>query len=103
MGASSRAFRISYHGGTGNDVVLTTLVPGVQFSAISQQPWGQIQLNATGAVSGLSYTLQAATNLAPSITWSNIGSAAADASGMVSFLDTNTALFQSRFYRAVSP
>ena len=95
---------ISYSGGDGNDVVLTTPTgsqPG--FSAISRPTDGQILLQATGAVSGVSYTIQAATNLAPSISWSNIGTALANGSGQFSFTDTNAPLFPMRFYRAATP
>jgi autotransporter-associated beta strand protein len=94
---------ISYAGGDGNDVVLATSgsLPG--FSAISRETNGQIQLKITGAVSGVTYTIQAATNPASSISWSNLGTAPATGSGQFSFVDTNAPLFPQRYYRAAAP
>lgn len=54
-------------------------------------------------LSNLSYAIQAATNLVAPITWTNLGSAAADVTGTFQFTDTNAPLYPLRFYRAISP
>lgn len=96
-------FQISYVGGDGNDVVLTRVSPPSGVASIANVGNGQVQLQATGGLSGFTYTIQAATNLTPVVLWSNIGSAVADSGGIFSFTDTNAPLFPTRFYRVLSP
>jgi hypothetical protein len=96
-------FRISYAGGTGNDIVLTRISPPAAFTSIMNLAGGQVQLQATGGRSGFAYTIQAATNLNPLVQWSNIGSAVPDSGGAITFTDANASLFPTRFYRALSP
>jgi len=103
INVAGNAFQISYTGGTGNDVVLTRLSPPARFDAITRLANAQMQLHATGGLSGFSYTIAAATNLNPVIQWSNLGTVLANGSGQFSFTDTNAPLFPMRFYRALSP
>ena len=103
LNVSGLAFRLSYVGGSGNDVTLTRISPPTRIQSITRLANAQIQLQATGGLSGFSYAIQATTNLAPAIQWSNLGTALADSGGHVSFTDTNAGLFPRRFYRAVSP
>jgi autotransporter-associated beta strand protein len=97
-------FRISYTGGDGNDVTLTTTLgaPPSTLTSISSLPDGSKQLTGQG-VSNLTYAVEAATNLSLPISWTNIGPAAANASGVFQFSDTNAPSFPTRFYRALSP
>jgi len=94
-------FKISYHGGDGNDVVLTqvsTITP-IQL-AISKLPAGNIQLTGAG-IPGLNYLVQANTNLATT-NWIQIATVPADQNGSVSFVDTNASNYSARFYRFIS-
>jgi autotransporter-associated beta strand protein len=97
-------FRIAYNGGDGNDVILTTTLgaPASTLTSITNLPGSFKQLTGQG-VSNLTYTVQAATNLAAPITWTLLGAATANSSGVYQFTDTNAPLFPLRFYRAVSP
>jgi len=102
-------FRITYVGGTGNDVVLTVVqvgAPSSLFTAIHPLPNGNRRVLGLGQP-GLLYTIEAAPHLNPPIPWSFIGTAPASAGGLqpglYEFLDTNAPLFPVRFYRAVSP
>ncbi len=96
-------FQISYAGGSGNDVVLTRISPPSGFASITNLGSGRMQLQATVGLPGFTYTVQAATNLNPVISWSSIGSALPDTGGAFSFIDTNALLFPTRFYRVLSP
>jgi len=96
-------FQISYTGGDGNDVVLARIRMPARFESVTQLPNGQEQIRATGGFAGLTYTVQAAPSLNPVIQWSNLGTATANASGVIDFTDTNAPLFPMRFYRALSP
>jgi len=97
-------FRIAYNGGDGNDVILTTTLgaPASMLTSITNLPGSFKQLTGQG-VSNLTYTVQAATNLAAPITWTPLGAATANSGGVYQFTDTNAPLFPLRFYRAVSP
>jgi hypothetical protein len=97
-------FRIAYNGGDGNDVMLTTTLgaPASTLTSITNLPSSFKHLTGQG-VSNLTYTVQAATNLAAPITWTPLGAAIANSSGVYQFTDTNAPLFPRRFYRVVSP
>ena len=95
-------FQITYAGGSGNDVVLTRVgsVTGIQsIMAFSDS----VRLQVTGGINGVTYTIQAATNLTPSIQWSNIVSLPAGSSGTFAYFDFSAPLFPMRFYRVMSP
>jgi autotransporter-associated beta strand protein len=96
---SGAQFRISYHGGDGNDVELTQMGVAVppQFTSIQNLGNGQIQLTAIGT-GGVSYGVQANAELT-STNWTKIGVALAAQNGGISFTDTNGASFSNRFYR----
>lgn len=94
-------FRISYHGGDGNDVVLTALcLPATSRPQINQ--WtrrgdGNCQLTAAGEP-GATYTVLANTNLSTT-NWINVGSAAANNLGTLTYADLQSTNFPTRFYR----
>src|SRR5439155_3690803 len=97
LNVGGSAFQITYAGGSGNDVALTSVAQPSRFESITALSNGQMQLRATGGVSGVSYTIEAATNLNPVIHWSNIGAVFTDGNGILSFTDTNAPLFPMRF------
>ncbi len=99
---SAAQFSISYTGGDGNDVVIYRGLPSVRLTGITPLANGVKQIQGLG-LSNSTYTIEAATNLTPTITWSNLGNALATNGGVFSFTDTNAPLFPIRFYRAVSP
>jgi hypothetical protein len=68
-------------------------------SLISLPPNGFKQINARGNGGGLTYEVQAASNLTAPISWLPIGSNTANGSGMFQFVDTNAPTFPGRFYR----
>jgi hypothetical protein len=86
--ANGAKFKISYHGGSNNDVVLTqiSLPTQPQFTGITELG-GSIQLNGTG-YTNLTYTAWANTNLVTT-NWIVIGTATANSSGQLQFTDTN--------------
>ena len=103
VNANGIPFRISYAGGSGNDVVVTRISVPARFESITPLTNGQLRLQATGGLPGFTYCIEAATDLHPVIQWSNIGWAVPDPAGGFSFMDTNAPLFPRRFYRALSP
>jgi hypothetical protein len=103
MGADSVAFQITYKGGTGNDVVLTRVAaPPLLITSITPLAGGTLRLQANGALDGVYYQIETATNLIPPIQWSNIGGKYPNG-GVFTFTDTDAPLFPARFYRAISP
>ena len=103
VGVGSYQLKITYVGGDGNDVVIYYPVnPPAQFTAIAALTNGFKKIDGLG-LSNLIYTIQAVPNLNPIITWTNLGTATANSSGIFSFTDTNAALLPMRFYRARSP
>jgi autotransporter-associated beta strand protein len=103
LDVGGKKFQITYAGGTGNDVVLTAVNPPVAFEFITRLTDGQMQLQATGGLSGSNYTIQAATSLMPVVVWSDLGTAIASGGGAISFTDTNAPFFPMRFYRLRAP
>ena len=94
-------FQITYHGGDGNDVVLTqtTLPQPPKIAGITPGQNGQMQLQGTG-LPGSVYGVEANTNLSTT-NWIAIGYSIADQSGNVSFTDTNAPNYSMRFYRLI--
>ncbi len=88
--------RISYHGGSGNDVTLTRVaqslfpVPGK-----TNGNWRFAGLTSTNGI----LTVQATTNF---VLWTNIGFATGDLSGRFNFTDTNFSKFRYRYYRTTN-
>lgn len=104
FGPLNGQLKLSYKGGaSGNDVVLTqiTVPPAPKFGQVTKLGNGGIQLTGTG-VTGWIYTIQANTNLLTT-NWTAIGSATADGSGQIQFVDPNAPNFPIRFYRFVAP
>jgi hypothetical protein len=71
------------------------------FSSISREQFGKVKLVGHG-VAGEAYTLQAKADLATP-NWTGIGTATANAEGMLQFEDADAPNFTSRFYRLVQP
>jgi hypothetical protein len=68
-------------------------------------PFGMTQTGFTAAISltmGQSYHIQAATNLAAPVTWTNLTNFTAT-SPLFQFVDPSAANYRARFYRVVSP
>jgi len=97
-------FRISYVGGSGNDVVLTqlTLPAPPQFGGITRLGNGNIQLTGTG-VPGLLYAIEANMDL-NTTNWLHLGGTLAQPpTGLLQFIDVDAANYPKRFYRFILP
>ncbi len=92
-------FKISYQGGTGNDVVLTEvgLPPRPTVSNITNLGAGGVQINGTG-FTNLAYSVQATTDLT-SGSWVYVGTAVANSLGQLQFTDPGSTNYPIRFYR----
>src|SRR5439155_2529424 len=100
--APPTAFQITYHGGSGNDVVLTRVHAPSTISSIVCDTNGFKQIQGSGEP-GLIYRIQAATNLTPVIQWMSLGPASANGAGIYQFIDMDAPIYPERFYRAISP
>ena len=100
---SGAAFRISYKGGDGNDVVLTqtSLPTQPSLNGVVNLGGGIIQINGLGEPNQ-TYTVMASANLATT-NWLNIGTATASGLGTLQFTDHNTNIYPMRFYRFLWP
>jgi len=72
-----------------------------QFGSIAQTSGGTLQFSATGAA-GVNYELEAATNLAPPITWIYVTNAVAGANGVLQFPNLSDTNSPQQFYRIIS-
>ncbi len=93
-------YTISYHGGTGNDVVLTqTNLPASPILAgLQPLAGGAIRVTGTG-ITNLAYTVWANTNLAGT-NWISLGSATVPANtNKLQFTDANATNYAMRYYR----
>ena len=98
--ASGQPFRITYAGGTGNDVVLTRVnVPPSTFTGIELYGSNEVRLQGSG-VSGVRYTLERTFSLDPPIVWFYVGPTTAS-NGVWTSVQSIGATQQ--FYRAVFP
>lgn len=97
-------FQITYQGGDGNDVVLQQkpIAPAAPTLQGQSLPGGSFKLTSTGQPN-VSYAVEATSDLAPPITWRNIGFAVADAAGQIEFTDPDAVNFPMRFYRLNTP
>jgi len=96
------AFRISYTGGSGDDVVLIrSNSPPTTISFITSLTNHQTQIQGTG-LANLHCAIQANDDLTTT-NWVNIGNATADGTGAFSFTDPNAPFIPQRFYRVLSP
>ena len=97
------AFRITYVGGTGNDVALTLLPPAVPAEIkIIEYISGQAKMLATGSI-GITYNVQANDNLGNLNNWVPIGTAVVGGAGTMAFTDLDAVNYPHRFYRFVLP
>ena len=104
INVAGEPFQISYVGGDGNDLTLTRFSPpATGFRSFYLLGSGYAWIDATNAITGYAYTIQAATNLNSPVLWSNLAAVLPSANGTVFFTDTNAPLFPSRFYRIRSP
>jgi len=101
--AGGYPFQITYSGGTGNDVVLTRVGSVTTIQSIIPQPNGWMRLQVTGGISGLTYGIQATTNISPPTSWSVIASGVAGANGEFAVFDLQAPSYPMRFYRVASP
>jgi hypothetical protein len=74
---------------------------GPQFSTMNQTSDGNFQFSGAGAA-GVTYELDAATNLAPPIPWLFVTNAVADQNGLFQLWDLSATNFSQRFYRITS-
>jgi autotransporter-associated beta strand protein len=79
--------------------VIATVPP--QFGPMTQTSDGNFQFSGTGAA-GVTYELDAATNLAPPIFWLFVTNAVADQNGLFQLWDLTATNFPQRFYRVTS-
>jgi trimeric autotransporter adhesin len=100
--AGGAVFRISYRGGDGNEVVLTQLVAVPILGTPRFTVDGQVQLSGTGSP-GVSYAIEANTNLADAAGWLPIGSVQAGLDGMFSFTDAQPTTNHSQYYQLRAP
>jgi len=76
--------------------VIATVPP--QFGSIAQSGDGNFQFNGSGSA-GVTYELDAATDLTPPVVWSFVTNAVADQNGNFQFADLQATNFPQRFYR----
>jgi autotransporter-associated beta strand protein len=97
---NSTQFQISYHGGDGNDVVLTqtstTMAPHID--TIVKLPNGHVQLNGTGIPFYL-YTIERSEDL---LNWMPIEMVASNDAGDVVYEDWEGATLPKAFYRLLA-
>jgi len=103
FGGDGLPFRISYVGGTGNDVVITRVAaPATTLTSVTAHANGQVRIEGQG-IGGVIYSIQAASNLNPVIQWVPLGSATGGAAGQFEFTEPGATQQPMRFYRVVSP
>ena len=97
--SGSVSLKITYHGGTGNDVALIqTAAPAPPvITSITKQPNGAMLVNGTG-LANTSYYVDATTGLNPP-NWVNLTATLANGSGAITFTDNAAPNFSQRFYR----
>jgi hypothetical protein len=101
VSSSGFLFTISYHGGDGNDIVITqqNVATGPQIGSIEKLNDDTIKLTATG-IPNTAYTLEATASLTPPVQWDEIGTANSDGTGLLEFIDAaDFNHFPVRFYR----
>lgn len=65
-------------------------------------PGGPVRVRSLG-MPGFTYRVRATTDLTPPVSWVEIGTAVADATGQVSFIDPDAGGYPQRFYQLVGP
>jgi autotransporter-associated beta strand protein len=79
--------------------VVTTVGP--KFASLTESAAGNFQFSGTGAA-GVTYTLNAATNITPPVVWRFVTNAVADQTGLFELFDLSATNFPQRFYRISS-
>jgi hypothetical protein len=99
MATDTRVFHITYRGGDGNDVVVRRGFPPV--TTLSVRAFGDSAMRVQGSgVAGETYAIEGSTDLK---IWAHLGTAVADETGVMQFIDTEASEFAERFYRIRSP
>lgn len=93
-------FTITYHGGDGNDIVLTqqNVANGPQIGGIEPVGNGRFQITGTG-LPNTTYSIEATPTLTSPIPWQVIGTTTSDVVGILKFVDSDAGNFTNRFYR----
>jgi len=81
-----------------NGTLSVIAVPAPQFTTLAPQPNGSLQFSGLGTA-GITYELDATSNLFPPILWLMVTNAAANQTGLVQFVDFQATNFLQRFYR----
>jgi hypothetical protein len=81
-----------------NGVLSVVTTVGPQFASLAQMADGNFQFNGTGAA-GVTYELDAATNLMPPVLWMFVTNAVADQNGLFQLWDLSATNFPQKFYR----
>jgi autotransporter-associated beta strand protein len=84
-----------------NGVLSVVTTVGPQFTSLAQSSDGNFQFSGSGAA-GVTYTLNAATNLTPPEVWTFVTNAVANQAGLFQFSDLSATNFPERFYRISS-
>ena len=100
--ANGAAFRISYRGGDGNDVVLTQIAARPILNSPSLLANGTVLISGAGSPRA-AYEVQATTNLADPSAWLLRGTTLAQADGSLSFIHTNALSAPQLYFRLQAP
>jgi len=84
-----------------NGVLSVVTTVGPRFASLAQSADGNFQFSGTGAA-GVTYTLNAATNILPPVVWLSVTNAVADQTGLFQLSDLSATNFPLRFYRLSS-
>jgi autotransporter-associated beta strand protein len=84
-----------------NGMLSVIATAGPQFGGLNQTSDGNFHFAGTGAA-GVTYELDATTNLAPPIPWMFVTNAIADQNGLFDLWDWSATNFTHRFYRIIS-
>jgi fibronectin-binding autotransporter adhesin len=84
-----------------NGVLSVIATVGPQFSGLNQTSDGNFHFAGTGAA-GVTYELDAVTNLAPPILWMFVTNAVAGQNGLFDLWDLSATNFPQRYYRIIS-
>jgi autotransporter-associated beta strand protein len=81
-----------------NGVLSVVTTVGPQFASLTQTAGGNFRFNGSGAA-GVTYELDAATNLMPPVLWMFVTNAVADQNGLFQLWDLSATNFPQKFYR----
>jgi autotransporter-associated beta strand protein len=84
-----------------NEMLSVIATVGPQFGGLNQTSDGNFHFAGTGAA-GVTYELDAATNLAPPVSWMFVTNGVADQNGLFDLWDLSATNFAQRFYRIIS-